>query len=691
MPVRFSSFSAIFLRILKESGWLASLLILGILLGGGAIFLVGLPSLDHIRDLPRDRTSILYDRTGTRELYRLYEEENRIVLSHEQIPDIVRQATLAAEDRSFFSHPGIDVPSLFRALITNLRSGSIRQGGSTITQQVARALYLTREKTFSRKLKEIVLALKIEHVLDKDEILDLYLNTVPYGANAYGIETAANTYFNKPAVDLTLEEAALLAALPSAPSALSPYGDRKHDLIQHKRRILIAMHDLGFVSTDAFKQADAVDLLDRIPPRQASIRAPHFVFFILDELRKTYDERTLRTAGFRIVTTLDLHLQETAEQVVAEGAKRNAPRRASNAALVATDPESGEILAMVGSKDYFDSEIDGNFNVTLSARQPGSAFKPFTYATAFSKGYEPETKIYDVPVDFGPDGSGANYIPRNYDGKFHGLITMREALAMSLNVPAVETLALAGIDATIETATRLGITTLTEPKRYGLSLTLGGAEVRPLDMARAFGVFGQEGIAHDILPIRSITDSQGKTLFESIPSEGKRVLDTEVARKINSILSDNAARTPIFGPKSPLAFPTGKAVAAKTGTSQDFNDAWTVGYTPSITAAVWVGNNDHSPMTAGSDGIFVAAPIWRSFIDAAGFNAPETNFVAYTPSGSLSSLPVRPPGIALAPIEGRTLYIDRKTGREIPRNEAEKMKKKRYQIIRSDPFLPETP
>ncbi len=691
MIVRPLTFSRIFLRILKESSWLAFLLILGVTLGGGAIFLAGLPSLDHIRELPRDRTSILYDRTGTQELYRFYGEENRIVLTHDAIPDIVRQATLAAEDRNFFTHPGVDVPSLFRALIKNLESGSIRQGGSTLTQQVARALYLTREKTFSRKLKEIVLAIKIEHSLSKDEILDLYLNTVPYGANTYGIETAANIYFNKPARDLTIEEAALLAALPSAPSALSPYSDGKSTLIQRKRHILIAMHDLGFITTDAFKQADAVDLLTNVKPRQESIRAPHFVFFIKDELQKTFDENALRTAGLRVITSLDLRIQTAAEQAVTEGVKRNSARRASNAALVATDPRTGEILAMVGSRDYFDPSIDGNVNVTLRERQPGSAFKPFTYATAFSKGYEPETKIYDVPINFGPDGSGTSYIPRNYDSKFHGLITMRQALAMSLNVPAVETLALAGIDATIDTATKLGITTLTEPKRYGLSLTLGGAEVRPLDMARAFGAFGQEGIVHDMLPIRSISNTQGQALFESPLSEGRRVLDTEVARKINSILSDNMARTPIFGPRSPIAFPPGVAVAAKTGTSQDFNDAWTVGYTPFIAAAVWVGNNDHSPMTAGSDGIFVAAPLWRSFIDTAGFDTPDTVFTAYQQSSSVSPIPVRPPGLALAAIQNNTRYLDKKTGREISPEQAQKMKKKRYQKIESDPFTPENP
>lgn len=689
MPVRSHQFSALLRRLFKEGSWLLFLLIFGLMLGGFAIYLHGIPSIATIRDLPKHRTSIIYDRTGTQELYRLYDEENRIVLQHDEIPEVMRQATLATEDKRFYAHHGIDVTSMMRALLKNLHHGAIRQGGSTITQQVARALYLTRERTLPRKLKEIILALKIERTLNKEEILDLYLNTVPYGANAYGIETAAETYFGKPARDLTLDEAVLLAALPSAPSYYSPYGEDTADLLLRKRHILIAMHDLGYISTDDFSRADTMDILSKIRPRQENIRAPHFVFFILDTLKQTYSEETLRTGGFRIITSLDLKLQEAAERAVREGAVRNAARKASNAALVATDPRTGEILAMVGSKDYFDTAIDGNVNVTLSARQPGSAFKPFTYATAFGKGYEPETKIYDVPINFGPDGSGANYIPRNYDGKFHGLLTMRQTLAMSLNVPAVETLALAGIDATIDTATRLGITTLTEPKRYGLSLTLGGAEVRPIDMSRAFGVFGQEGIAHDIRPILLITDTRQQTLFTAPPVKNTSVIDPEVARKINSILSDNAARTPIFGPRSPIAFPAGTAVAAKTGTAQDWNDAWTVGYTPFISAAVWVGNNDHTPMRAGSDGIFVAAPIWRAFMDRARQDAPTVAFAPYTPASSISSVPVRPPGIALAGIEKKVIYIEKKTGREISAEAAKKLKKKRYETVEVDPFAPE--
>lgn len=686
MTARFPRFTAFLRKFFKEFSWLLILVGLGVLLGSTAIYFRGLPKIDAIRDLPHDRTTILYDRTGSQELYRLYEEENRIILQHDQIPDIIRQATIATEDKNFYAHHGVDVPSMFRALIKNIGSGSIRQGGSTITQQVARSLYLTRERTFQRKIKEIILAIKIEHILTKDEILDLYLNTVPYGANAYGIETASETYFGKPAQELVPEEAALLASLPSAPSYYSPYGSGKDNLLLRKRATLIAMHDAGFITTEEFKNADSVNLSSKILPRRENIRAPHFTFYALSELEKTYTEDELRTGGFRIITSLDMHLQGAAEKAVRDGASRNSSSHASNAALVATDPRTGEVLAMVGSKDYFDTTIDGNVNVTLSARQPGSAFKPFTYATAFEKGYEPETKIYDVPINFGPDGSGVSYIPRNYDGKFHGLLTMRQTLAMSLNVPAVETLALAGIDATIDTATRLGITTLTEPKRYGLSLTLGGAEVRPIDMSQAFGVFGQEGIIHTLRPILSITDTRNQKLFSTSPEEGRRVLDPEVARKINSILSDNAARTPIFGAHSPIAFSPGTAIGAKTGTSQDFNDAWTVGYTPSLSAAVWVGNNDHSPMRAGSDGIFMAAPIWRSFIDIARVGHSEESFTPYQLAASISDSPVRPPGIALGNIEKKLIYINKKTGREISPEEARSLKKSRYDTIEVDPF-----
>lgn len=656
--------------LLREGVFFGCLVILGIVIGLVATYFFLTPNVEHIREYRFNLPSIIYDQSGKTELYRLYDEENRVIISHEAIPDTVRLATIASEDASFYSHRGIDPLSILRALQANLRSGHIEQGGSTITQQLARALFLSSEQTFERKLREALLAIKIDRALSKEEILDLYLNTVPYGSNTYGIEAAALMFFQKHAIDLSLDESALLAALPNAPSYFSPYRNNEAELKTRQRHILAKMYALGLISRTEYAAASATDTLLGITPRKESIIAPHFVFAVIDELKTRYSEEDLRTKGLRIITTLDLGLQEAAERAVRTGAKNNLARGAENAALVALDARDGDVLAMVGSKDYFDPTIDGNVNVTQESRQPGSAFKPFAYATAFTEGFQPETKIYDTRINFGPDGSGKDYIPQNYDGKFHGLLTMRQALAMSLNVPAVQTLALAGVQDTINLATKMGITTLTDPKRYGLSLVLGGAEVRPIDMANAFSVFGQEGLAHPTTTISKIVDRQGNELAFHGPRESTLVLDPEVARKINSILSDNAARTPIFGPGSPLAFPAGVTVAGKTGTTQNFRDAWTVGYTPSIAVAVWAGNNDNRPMKFGADGIYVAAPIWRAFMNDALKRFPETGFTAYRQE---------PGKQMITPIETKTIYIDKKTGREISASKAKKMKKSRVE------------
>lgn len=671
---------SIFLEVL----FVGTLIVSGIAIGSLAIYLFGIPSIENIRSYPWKLPTHIYDRTGTVELYRLYDEENRILVSHEDIPDSLRLATIASEDAHFYSHKGVDPAAIFRALVANLTSGEIEQGASTITQQLARALFLNNERTFDRKIREAILAIKIDRTLSKDEILDLYLNTVPYGANTYGVEAASQMFFQKHASELTLDESALLAALPNAPTYFSPYKDHLQELKDRQKGILNKMYTLKLIPRSEFRAALAVDTLVEITPREEPIIAPHFVFAVIDELKKKYSEAELRENGLKIITTLDLDLQKTAEQVVREGAKKNLSRGAENAALVALDAKTGDVLAMVGSRDYFDQDIDGQVNVTLEKRQPGSAFKPFAYATAFEKGYQPETPIYDRQINFGPDGSGRDYIPQNYDGKFHGLLTMRQALAMSLNVPAVQTLKLAGVSDTIELATSLGITTLTDPKRYGLSLVLGGAEVRPIDMANAFSVFGQEGYTHEASPIAKIIDRSGKEIAFRETAEKKKVLDTEVARKINSILSDNAARTPIFGPNSPLAFPEGVKVAAKTGTTQNFRDAWTVGYTPSIAVAVWAGNNDNRPMAAGADGIFVAAPIWRAFMDAALKRFPETGFIAYKEESTKKDIP-------LPALPERTIYIDKKTGREIPESKAKKMKKGRVgkYVVEAEPIKEE--
>ena len=656
-----------------EITWIVSLSISGVFFGILAIYFFGTQSIKNITNLPLKQTTIFYDRTGTHELYRLYGEENRIVIRHDDIPDSIRFATIASEDANFYTHQGIDILAILRALVIDIKSKEIKQGGSTITQQLARSLYLTRERTVQRKIREMFLAVKIDNHLSKDEIIDLYLNTVPYGSNAYGIETASQTFFGKDAHDLTLEESAFLAALPNAPTYFSPYKDHTKELIERQRNILMKMYELKSINKQELDTALTVDMTTKVVPLKRPIIAPHFVFYVIDQLKTMYSKEKLQIAGLKIYTTLDFDLQTTAESAIQNGVKRNLARGATNAGLVALDSKTGEVLAMVGSKDSFDVSIDGSVNITISARQPGSAFKPFAYATAFGKGFQPESPIIDRPINFGPDGSGRPYIPRNYDGKFHGLLTMRQALAMSLNVPAVQTLALAGITDTINLTMRLGITTLTDPKRYGLALVLGGAEVKPIDMASAFSVFSQDGIRHTIKPVLKIIDRYGE---ESIQTEnnpdGTRVLDADIAQKINSILSDNVARTPIFGAHSPLAFPLGTVVAAKTGTTQNFRDAWTVGYTPSIAVAVWAGNNDNHPMYDGADGVFVAAPIWREFMNTALVRFPQTGFTAYTPR-------ISPPQKNTFLGTSTVIYFDKKTGREISPEKAKKMKASRVE------------
>ncbi len=575
-----------------------------------------------------NQTSTIYDSTGQHILYELHGEQNRKLVSHSEIPDVVRSATIATEDSNFYHHIGIDPLAILRALRINLKNDEIRQGGSTITQQLARSAFLTNEQTIQRKVLEAVFAIKLEHNYTKDQILDQYLNEVPYGANTYGVETASQTYFGKAAKNLSLDEAAFLAALPKAPSYYSPYANHHGELALRQKNILLRMGELGFASQVDVAKAMQLNTFAKIKPLAQNIVAPHFVFYVLQQLEDKYGRDFLQTGGFSIYTSLNYDMQKTAEQVIIAGAAKNIALGATNAALVAIDPKDGNILAMVGSKNYFDQTIDGQVNVTTSPRQPGSSFKPFAYAHAFELGYQPETKILDGPTDFGPDGNGKDYIPRNYDGQFHGLLTMRETLAQSLNVPAVKTLYLASIDGTLDLAHRMGITTLNDRKRYGLSLVLGGGEVKLVDMTSAFSVFATEGMRNPLQSVVKIIDHSGK-IIQQETVDSRQVLDGQVARKINSILSDNAARAPIFGPKSALVLDDGRVVAAKTGTTQEFRDAWTIGYTPSIAVGVWAGNNDNHPMKVGSDGVFVAAPIWKDFMQKVLLNQPKETFVAY--------------------------------------------------------------
>jgi 1A family penicillin-binding protein len=630
------------------------------------------------KELPKRKTSqttTIYDRTGEHVLYEIHGEENRKTLEHSEIPNTIRIATIAAEDASFYQHFGIDIISILRALKVNIANNQMSQGASTITQQLARNVFLDRDKNLSRKFMEMIMAIKLERKFTKNEILDFYLNQIPYGSNAYGVETAAQIFFGKHAIDLTLDEAALMAALPKATSYYSPYGNHQKELLNRQRKILYQIQDLNLASNEAIQKALNTDTFKKLLPPQTNIEAPHFVSYVKDFLEKEYGLEALEENGFKVYTTLDYDMQKRAEESVRLGAEKNKKYNASNAAMVVVNPKSGEMLAMVGSKDFFDTSVDGQVNVADSLRQPGSSFKPIVYTKAFEKGYQPETILFDNPTNFGADGSGKDYIPNDYDGQFRGAVSMRQALAMSLNIPAVQTLYLAGINESIDFAHKLGITTLNERGRYGLSLVLGGGEVKLIDMTNAFSVFANDGVRATPIFIQRISDANGKIIKENSTSS-QRVIDAQIARKIDSILSDNSARAPIFGTNSPLGFKN-RMVAAKTGTTQEFRDAWTIGFTPSIAVGVWVGNNDNTPMKAGSDGVYVAAPIWRDFIDKELSNLPIETFPTY--EKIISDKPLLTGQIPETKIE----YYKIASGKKISSSKAKKYKASeiRQQIV----------
>lgn len=586
-----------------------------------------LPSVENLTVRVVEESTIIYDRTGEHVLYQFFGDVKRTRLALADIPLSVRHATLVAEDRGFYRHGGFRLRSFVRAAFTNLiKLDPTAQGGSTITQQFVKNAILTTEKTYIRKLKELLLAYRIEKKFTKDQILELYLNEIPYGSTAYGIEAAAETYFDKKTKDLTVAEAALLAALPKAPSYYSPHGSHRDELIERQRYILNGMVDEGYLSREEAEAAKNEDLTFK-PPRE-NIQAPHFVFYIRELLAEKYGDRTLEQGGLKIWSTIDLEKQELAETVVSEIAKTNEKNfKAKNAALVAIDPKTGQILAMVGSRDYFDTDNDGNVNVVTRPRQPGSSFKPVVYAAAFTKGYTPETKLFDVETVFTTEVG--DYAPKNYDGKEHGVVSLRQALAGSLNIPSVKVLYLTGIDTVLSLAESMGYTTFGDRSRFGLSLVLGGGEVKLLEHAAAFGAFAREGELLETTGILKIEDSSGK-IIEEYKERKKKVVDTNVAREVTNILSDNNERAFIFGATNYLTLPD-RPVAAKTGTTNNFIDAWTVGYTPSLVTGVWVGNNDNTPMGARADGSQVAAPIWQRFMREALKGTPIESFTPPSP------------------------------------------------------------
>lgn len=593
-----------------------------------------LPNPSSIGDRVVTQSTKIYDRTGENLLYEIHGEENRTIVLLQDLPDYVKQATIAIEDEGFYQHPAFDWRGIVRAIFVNLKTGKITQGGSTITQQFIKKAFLSDERTVTRKIKEIILAIKLERNYSKDQILEFYLNQIPYGSNAYGIEAASQTYFNKHAKDLILAESALLAALIQAPSYYSPYGNHPKELMTRKDSVLEKMKEYGFIDAEELNRAKKEEL--KFSPKFEGLRAPHFVMFVKEYLESKYGSDYVETAGLKVITTLDWNLQQLAEKVVLEGAKRNEELyKGKNAALIAQDPKTGQILAMVGSRDYFDLENEGNFNVVTGHRQPGSSFKPFAYLTAFQKGYTPETIVFDLKTEFNPDCSWTAtedkdkygldcYHPANYDLNFRGPVDLRHALAQSINVPAVKVLYLAGMNNTIQTAQKFGISTLTETGRYGLSLVLGGGDVKPIDMAEAYSVFAQDGQKHEQASILKVEDPKGRTL-ESYEDKSEEVYNPRYIRMVNDILADNEARLGLFAPNNLLEIP-GYQVAAKTGTTQDYRDAWVAGYTPSLVTVVWAGNNDFTPMQKGAAGILAAVPIWHNFMIEAIKTMPAESF-----------------------------------------------------------------
>lgn len=620
-------------RWLKPTLWtLGALFVIGLVttIGLFAWIAKDLPSPGKVNSRVIAESTKIFDRSGEHLLYEVHGEEKRTIIPYSDIPQNVRFATIVLEDQDFYAHHGIKLSSIIRAALKDVLHRGIAQGGSTITQQFVKNSLLTNEKTIIRKLKEVILSIEIEQKFEKDQILEMYLNEIPYGSNAYGIESAAQTFFGKPARELTLDEAALLASLPNAPTYYSPFGSHTDRLIVRRDHALNRMAELGYISREEADAAIAEKTLDKVKPHQDAIAAPHFVMYVREYLSEKYGEQAMEELGLRVYTTLDWNKQQEAERIVREKALENQEKwDVENAALTAIDPKTGQILVMVGSRGYFDEEIDGEVNVAVRERQPGSSFKPYVYLAAFEKGYIPETLIYDVETDF-ETAEGEDYVPQNYDGEFRGLLMLKEGLAQSLNIPAVKTLYLVGVHDAITLAKDLGITSLNDESRYGLSLVLGGGEVKLVDHANAYATLAAGGVYHPKTAIMRVEDANGQVLEKFVQSDGERVIDEEYVAMLDHILSTNAYRAPTFGENNPLRFDD-RPVAAKTGTTNEFRDGWTMGYTPQLAVGVWAGNNDNRSMTSGADGSYIAAPIFRDFMTYAMQNMEIENFPEYDP------------------------------------------------------------
>lgn len=605
-------------------------------------FFYDLPDPKSLSDFPSKLTTQILDRNG-KLLYKIYKDENRTLVTLNSLPDYVKNAFLAAEDKDFYRHNGFSVTGTLRALYKNITDDKT-EGGSTITQQLIKNTLLTNEKTITRKVKELILAVEVEFTFSKDKIFEMYLNQVGFGGPAYGIQEAARQYFNVDAKDLSLSEAAFLAGLPQAPSKYSPFGDQPELAKQRQQFVLDQMLKAGFITQDEYQNALNQKLI--FNSAKIEINAPHFVMYIKDLLTKEFGESAVDQGGLIVTTTLDLDLQEKVQAIVTSEVMNLKNYQVTNGAALVTNPKTGEILAMVGSKDYFNLNEDGQVNLTTALRQPGSSIKPLNYALAFENGYGPGSVVEDKPISFNLPGQEP-WTPKNYDGKFHGLITLRTALGSSYNIPSVILLSKNGVQNFANLASKMGISTWNDPSRFGLSMALGSLEVRMTDMATAYSTFPNEGITTPLISILNIKKANGQSVSFSNCTQDfaasnqntsviaqdnscspHQTISSTSAYLITDILSDNNARAPAFGTNSILNIKKTK-VAVKTGTSNDLRDNWTFGYTKDFLVSTWVGNNDNTPMARIASGITGASPIWAKIVNT---------ILESTPSAAASSI-----------------------------------------------------
>lgn len=608
-------------------------------------FFYGLPSPKYLSEYPSKLTTQILDRNG-KLLYKIYKDENRTLVTLDSLPAHVKNAFLAAEDKDFYRHKGFSISGTFRALYKNITDNKT-EGGSTITQQLVKNTLLSNEKTLTRKIKELILAIEVEFTYSKDVIFEMYLNQVGFGGPAYGIQEASRQYFNIDAKDLNIPQAAFLAGLPQAPSKYSPFGDQPELAKERQKLILSQMLKLGMITENEYQNANNQTLV--FSSAKIEINAPHFVMYIKDILTKELGENIVNQGGLIVTTTLDLDLQEKAQKIVTTEINSLKKYLVTNGSALITNPKTGEILAMVGSKDYFNINEDGQVNLTTSLRQPGSSIKPINYALAFENGYGPGSIIEDKPISFNLPGQEP-WIPKNYDGKFHGRVTLRHTLASSYNIPSVILLSKNGIQNFASLAENMGITSWNDPARFGLSMALGSLEVRMIDMATAYSSFANSGITTPLKSIVKIEKSNGDNVYlSSCPKNNKaetvkvsviaeedlcsphQTISSSTAYLITDILADNSARSSAFGSNSILNIKKTK-VAVKTGTSNDLRDNWTFGYTKDFLVSTWVGNNNNTPMSQIASGITGASPIWAKIVNMVLESQPPTIETVSAPS-----------------------------------------------------------